>query len=169
MATGTAVTYAFSPVLTTINHTEGVESVLVFSVNASGGTASSTTTPPAITQIELSPMLQAVATKSINANGTGTVVISTSSLYPWTLSFKRITDNVVLTEDNVWTLPADSAVFSYVKHMTPPVLTIDVYANSTDPDTNLITQMHQLYTITVTPDFSAGRDQLVALAHASPV
>jgi hypothetical protein len=167
MATGgatTAVTYAFSPIITTIEHTEGVQSVLTFSITATG----TVTTPPRITQLTLSPRLQAVSTKSINANGTGTVTISTSSVYPWTLSFKKLDDNTVFTEDNTWFSPPNSAVFNYVKHMTPPVLTIDVYGETNDTGSGLVT-MHQQYTVTATPNFSAGRDQLVGLAHASPV
>ena len=173
MATGTppAATPTFTPVLTQLEHTEGVESTFTFSITASSSSSSGGGgggTAPAITRIDLSPIMQIVATASI-ADGVGTVIIGTSSLYPWTLSFKQVVDNTVITEDNVWTLPPNGAVFNYIKHLTPsPVLTIDVYADSTDPEAGLTT-LHQQYTVTVTPDFSAGRDQLVKLARLSPV
>lgn len=170
-STSSAPTYKFDPVITTLDHTEGTESIFVFSITSSGGSSSGGTqpVPPSVTKIDLSPMLQVAATVVIDSErGRGIVTIGTSSLYPWTLSFKQVLDNSVITEHNTWDIPAHGAVFNYVKHLTPPVLTIDVYANSTDPETGTVT-MHQQYTVTAIPDFSAGRDQLVSLAQRSPV
>jgi hypothetical protein len=165
MATSTAPTYTLNPTTTELGHSEGSESVYTFSVSVTGiGTVA-----PPITHIELSPTLQAVATSSINTNGTGTVIIGTSSVYPWTLSFKKIDDNTIITENDNWVAPPNGAVFNYTKHLTPPSLTIDVYAGIPDIETGTTTTIHQQYSVTATPNFSAGRDQLVALAHASPV
>lgn len=165
MATSTAPTYTLNPVTTTFEHSEGSESVYTFSISVTGVGA----VAPPITQIVLSPMLQAVATSSINTNGTGTVTVGTSSVYPWTLSFKKIDDNTIFTEDNTWYAPPNGAVFNYTKHLTPPTLTIDVYAGIPDIESGATTTIHRQYSVTATPNFSAGRDQLVALAHTSPV
>lgn len=164
MATSTAPTYTLSPTATELEHSEGSESVYTFSILATGIGA----VAAPITLIELSPMLQVVATSAI-ANGIGIVTISTSSVYPWTLSFKNINDNTIFTEDNTWYAPPNGAVFNYTKQLTPPVLTIDVYADIPDAESGSTATIHQQYSVTATPNFSAGRDQLVALAYASPV
>jgi hypothetical protein len=184
MATnGTPLTYTFDPDPTIeIIHNEGEETTLVFTVKPSGGSngaaGGTTSAPPAITQIDLSPILQVVATKSIETvlgdtgaviSSTGTVIIGTSSLYPWKLSFKLLGDNSVFTEDNSWYSPPNSAVFNYDKKSDPPILLIDVYADIPDPDATTFTQEHKQYTVKAIPNYSAGRDELVKLALASPV
>lgn len=164
MTTSTAPTYTLSPTATELEHSEGSESVYTFSILATGIGA----VAAPITLIELSPMLQVVATSAI-ANGAGTVTISTSSVYPWTLSFKNIHDNSIFTEDNTWHTPPNGAVFNYTKQLTPPVLTIDVYADIPDVESGSTTTIHRQYSVTAIPNFSAGRDQLIAIAHTSPV
>lgn len=168
MVTTTAPNWAISPTSTTLQHTEGTRSTYTFSIIDLNNVLNPTETPPVITQVVASASVQPNIESITPSAGTITVVIGTGSLYPWTLSYTNVDTNATGTVDNVWTLPDHGAVYRYEKHMSIPVITLDVYADY-EPAQSGIAPLHQQYTITVTPDFSAGRDQLVGLAHASPV
>ena len=159
-------TYTFDPVDSVIQHTEGTARDIVFKVVGSDPTQ---TTPPAVRLIVVDPALINATTITYDQqDGSGTLHISDSPLCPWTLSFKNFTDNSVFTENNSWYHPPNSAVFNYTKQSIGLSLPIDVYADDGLGQPGNNSQLHQQYTLKVTPDFSAGRDRLIAIVQAGP-